>query len=169
MQIGDTMIIRKTKETDVSAAERIYEDAKRFMREAGNHTQWSDGYPNRQTVIDDMKDGVGYVCEEDGKILAVFMYKEGNDPTYDKIYDGEWLDSAPYAVIHRIAVSQESHGKGVAAFCFNECFRKYPNLKMDTHRDNLPMQKALIRAGFEYCGIIYLENGDERLAYQKNK
>ena len=29
------------------------------------------------------------------------------------------------------------------------------------------MQKALKRNGFEKCGIIYLDNGDPRIAYEK--
>jgi hypothetical protein len=29
------------------------------------------------------------------------------------------------------------------------------------------MQKCLIRNGFKYCGIIYLESGAERIAFQK--
>ena len=28
------------------------------------------------------------------------------------------------------------------------------------------MQHVIVRHGFAYCGIIYLSNGDERLAYQ---
>ena len=67
--------------------------------------------------------------------------------------------------MHRIAVLR--HGKGVVDFCINECFKVFPNLKIDTHRDNIPMQKVLKRNGFCYCGIIYLESGDERLAFQK--
>ena len=29
------------------------------------------------------------------------------------------------------------------------------------------MQHNLLKHGFSYCGIIYLANGDERLAYQR--
>jgi hypothetical protein len=29
------------------------------------------------------------------------------------------------------------------------------------------MQHVISKAGFRYCGIIYLASGDERLAYQK--
>ena len=39
--------------------------------------------------------------------------------------------------------------------------------QIDTHKDNIPMQRVLLRNGFVYCGIIHLENGDERIAYQK--
>ena len=92
---------------------------------------------------------------------------DADDPTYHRIDFGSWKSDAPYAVIHRIAVKH--HGKGIIDFCFNECFRLQGNLRIDTHRDNIPMQKCLIRNGFEYCGVIYLANGDERLAYQKTK
>ena len=46
--------------------------------------------------------------------------------------------------------------------------KEFPNLKIDTHRDNYPMQKSLKKNGFEYCGIIYLADGNERLAFQKS-
>ena len=163
------MIIRKTTANDVPAAEKIYNDARRFMRENRNPTQWWDSYPNRETVTKDIEDGVGYVCEEDGEVLAVFMFAEGPDPTYDVIYDGAWLNDEPYAVIHRIAVADSAHGRGVAGFCFAECFKRFPNLKIDTHEDNVPMQRALLRAGFEKCGIIHIMTGDERVAFQKCK
>ena len=161
------MIIRKTEPADLFAIGEIYEKAKRFMRESGNPTQWDDGKPNIDTAREDMENGVGYVAEENGEILAVFMFNIGNDVTYDKIYNGEWKNAEPYAVIHRIAVKEQ--GRGLIGYCIDECFKTFPNLKIDTHRNNIPMQKALLKRGFEYCGIIYLENGDERLAYQKTK
>ena len=161
------MKIRKTEIEDIKAIGEIYKNAKKFMHENGNPNQWNSGYPNEESALEDMKNGVGYVCEEDGEIFAVFMFSIGADKTYDIIYDGAWLNDDPYAVIHRIAVAKQ--GRGVAGFCFSECFKIFPNLKIDTHKDNIPMQRALSRAGFEYCGIIYLENGEERLAYQKIK
>ncbi len=160
------MLIRKTTPADLTAIAEIYENAKCFMRESGNPTQWNDK-PNIDTAREDMERGVGYVAEEDGEVLAVFMFSVGEDETYVEIYDGKWLNSEPYAVIHRIAVKEQ--GRGLIGYCIDECFKICPNLKIDTHRNNIPMQKALTKRGFEYCGIIYLENGEERLAYQKTK
>jgi RimJ/RimL family protein N-acetyltransferase len=159
------MIIRKTKEADLVYIGEIYENAKRFMRESGNVNQWNSGTPNVDTAREDMERGIGYVAEKDGEILAVFMFALGDDPTYAKIYDGAWISDAPYGVIHRIAVAKQ--GCGIIDFCINYCFSKCNNLRIDTHRDNLPMRRALEKRGFKYCGIIHLENGDERLAYQK--
>lgn len=159
------MIIRKTTPADISAIDEIYKSAKEFMRKSGNKNQWNGDYPNAESAVSDMKSGIGYVCEDEGEVVAVFAFAIDNEPTYDKIYDGKWLSDSPYAYIHRIAVKK--HGMGIVDFCFSECFKMHPNLKIDTHRDNIPMQKVLLRNGFRHCGIIYLENGDERLAFQK--
>lgn len=162
------MLIRKTTPADLTAIAEIYENAKCFMRENGNPTQWQgeDG-PNIDSATEDMQRGVGYVAEEHGEIVAVFMFSFGNDPTYEKIYEGEWLSDKPYAVIHRIAVKEQ--GRGLIGYCIDECFKICPNLRIDTHKNNIPMQRALTKRGFKYCGIIYLDNGEERLAYQKTK
>lgn len=162
------MIIRKTTLADVNSAAEIYDEAKQFMRDMGNPKQWTPGYPGRESILADIEDGTSYVCEENGQLLAIFMFRIGEDETYKIIEGGEWLDDAPYAVIHRIAVSKDGRGRGVAGFVFSECFRKYPNLKIDTHEDNIPMQKALTRAGFKYCGTIYVLDHQARRAYQKN-
>lgn len=161
------MLIRKTAEADLLQIAKIYENAKRFMRETGNPNQWNSDRPSLLSAREDMEKGVGYVAEEDGEILAVFMFTQDPDPTYAKIYGGKWLSDAPYGVIHRIAVAKQ--GQGIIGKCIDECFARCQNLRIDTHRDNLPMQRALLKRGFEYCGIIYLANGDERLAYQKIK
>lgn len=162
------MFLRLATREDVPAIERIYEDARLYMRENGNPNQWNGLHPNGEDALAGIKEGTSYVCEDGGEVVATFYFKmNANDPTYHSIYDGEWKSDTPYAVIHRIAVKH--HGRGIIDFCFDECFRMFPNIRIDTHRDNIPMQKCLVRHGFEYCGIIYLMSGDERLAYQKTK
>ena len=103
------------------------------------------------------------IADLDGKIIGVFVYFKGNDPTYDKI-DGKWLDDEEYGVIHRIA----SCGKGVFSECVDWCLNQHHNIRIDTHKDNKIMQHLLSKHGFSYCGIIWLEDGSERLAYQLN-
>ncbi len=160
-------IIRKAMHADLHDILAIYESARVFMRETGNLTQWTGGYPSPEVVCADILRACLYLCEEDGDLLGVFYYAEEEDPTYGTIYDGAWLNNLPYAVIHRIAISAQARGRGVAGFIFDTCFAKHPNLRIDTHRDNAPMQRALEKAGFKRCGIIHLLNGDERVAYQR--
>ncbi len=159
--------IRKASIDDLDRILAVYESARRFMRATGNMTQWTGGYPSREVATADIAAGHAYLCEENGLLLAVFCYIEGEDPTYRIIYDGAWRNDRPYAVIHRIAVADAARGRGVAGFIFDFCFEKCKNLKIDTHRDNIPMQRALLKNGFVRCGMIYLLNGDERIAYQR--
>ena len=41
------------------------------------------------------------------------------------------------------------------------------SIRIDTHEDNKPMRRFLEKCGFKFCGIIYLEDGSKRLAYEK--
>ena len=101
------------------------------------------------------------------ELVGVFCFSQEPDPNYIVIENGEWLDNKPYGVIHRIA----SNGKikGLADKCISWCFKRCPNLRVDTHEDNFIMQKIFQRNGFHKCGTIYVQNGTPRIAYQKNK
>ena len=76
-----------------------------------------------------------------------------------------WLDDAEYGVVHRITSARDT--RGVASFCLDWCFRRHGNIRIDTHEDNIPMQKCLLKNGYVRTGNIFLENGDPRIAFQK--
>ena len=142
----------------------LYVNARRFMAENGNVEQWRDKDFARE-VDSDLEDGVLYEGRNDaGKLLGVFAFLPGPDPTYATI-EGAWLDTSPYRVLHRVASSFAEPGfiarvtEWAAAVC--------PHLRIDTHRDNLPMQRALTAAGFSARGIIHLSNGDPRIAFER--
>lgn len=159
------MEIRKTKIEELDQVMAIYARARQFMAEHGNPNQWGTIKPAREQIVTDIMQGDSYVCVENGEIAATFYYKKEMDPTYVKIYEGAWVNNAPYGVVHRIASAGTV--KGAGSFCLNWAFSQCGNLKIDTHRDNIVMQNTLKKNGFVYCGIIYLEDGDERMAYQK--
>lgn len=161
------MEIRNSTKNDINKILKLYKDAREFMKANGNPEQWKDDYPNTSLVESDIENNISYVCIDEGEIAGVFMYLEGKEPTYEKIYEGEWINDKPYGVVHRIASAKGK--KGVATFCLEWCFNKCGNLRIDTHRDNIPMQNLLNKIGFTKCGIIYLEDGDERIAYQRTK
>lgn len=161
------LIIRKTQSNEIDTLLTIYAKAREFMEQTGNGTQWQKGYPTREVLEEDIKEGHSYVCVEENEILATFNFFVGIEPTYNKTYEGEWLNNEPYGVIHRIAVAV--HKRGVASFCIQWCLKQMPNIKIDTHRNNIPMQKTILKNNFQYCGIIKKPDGTERLAYQSLK
>jgi len=159
-------IIRKAVPEDIEAIMALIETGKRKMRATGNLTQWTNDCPTRETHLSDMERGIGYVVEEDGRLVGTMAFVQGPDPTYGRIDGGGWLDDEqPYHVIHRIASADDA--KGVLASVLEWCPAMTRNLRIDTHRDNGPMRHLLAKFGFTYCGIIYLEDGAERLAYQR--
>ena len=158
------MEIRQAKYEELDSVMRIYEEARAFMMEAGNPDQWGTNYPPRDLIETDIKRGSCYVCVQDEELWAVFYFAVEQDPTYEYI-KGAWLNDRSYAVLHRVAVAKK--GKGIVSRIFEFALSQYPNLKIDTHESNLPMQKALAKNGFTPCGEIYIDNGDPRIAYQK--
>jgi hypothetical protein len=159
------MTIRNAKINEARIIKDVYENAKLFMRASGNMHQWTGDYPSVELIERDINNGNCFVCEEENEILGVFCLFEGPDITYGKIVDGNWISDGDYYVIHRIAM--KVHGKGIAQKCFDFGMSKNGHLRIDTHKDNVPMQRALLKYGFLRCGIIYLESGDERIAFEK--
>ena len=156
------MEIRKAREEDMSTILQIYAIAREFMKKNGNPTQWADGYPQESVLRKDLKEENLYVCEEDGVVKGVFSFIMGDDPTYQHIQGG-WHRNAAYGAIHRVA--SDGTLRGLAAQIFSYCQERSSYLRIDTHRDNHPMQHVLRKFGFQDCGIIWAANGSERIAF----
>ena len=140
--------------------------AKCIMRSDGNFDQWINGYPSADVIRKDIETSVGYVLQDGERLAGYFAFIPSPEPTYAKIYQGRWLDGErPYHVIHRLGSLPGVHG--VFAAVMEYAFSRDANIRIDTHRDNHIMQHNILKHGFTYCGIIHLESGDERLAYQK--
>ncbi len=164
IEMEQPMTIRKTTEADLPAVMALYAQARGFMRQNGNAEQWTAGYPSQELVLQDIALARSYVCQENGQILAVFVLVPGDDPTY-AVIDGAWKNNRPYGTLHRVASSGQR--RGMMDEIVRWAFQQIPNLRGDTHADNLPMQRAFLRNGFQECGVIHLEDGSPRIAYQK--
>ena len=160
-------MIRHSTMEDLPVILNLRDQAREIMRSYGNTFQWPDGYPREDMFVKDIEQGYSYVMMNDeGTIVGTFALIPGPDITYKVIYDGQWLDDEPYHVIHRIASTPQSHGILDALLEFSEAIA--PNIRIDTHEANIIMRKGLERHGYQYCGIIHLLNGDERMAFQKS-
>ncbi len=159
------MVIRKSERRDLEQIMALYEEARAFMRENGNPSQWGNSHPPREMIEADIAAGKSYVCIEGGQIAATFYFAVEEDPTYRQIEQGAWLCGGPYGVVHRITARQGV--RGAASFCLAWCYEQCGNIRIDTHRDNQPMRRCLERNGFIYCGVIHIADGSERIAFQK--
>ena len=163
------MILRKAEVSDTSVIWNILKEAIEQRKQEGSR-QWQDGYPNEQTVDDDIEKGYAYVLVDANVVVAYVAIIFDGEPAYDSI-EGKWLTYGDYVAIHRVATSNAAKGKGVATqllqllepFCLE---RKVHSIKLDTNFDNAPMLKILNKLDYTYCGEIFFK-GASRMAYEK--
>lgn len=158
-----TTNVRHTEPSDLDSVMAIIDYARTRMRRSGNASQWVNGYPSRDVILADIRNRNSYVIESDGGLLGVFTFIVGDEPTYSVI-DGNWPDNNPYGTIHRIASAPDA--KGVADIALAFCRKSGVNIRIDTHADNVPMLNWIAKRGFSYCGIIHVEDGSPRKAFQ---
>ena len=157
------LTVRKAVPEELDRLMEIYRAAREFMIRSGNPYQWGRSKPARETVAEDIAAGRCHVVLRDGAICGVFALCEGEDPTY-RVIEGAWRNNAPYIAIHRVA--GDGTAKGVFRAAADYCKARCDSVRVDTHADNRPMQAAVTKAGFTYCGVIRLPDGAPRLAYQ---
>ena len=154
--------IRKAQPEDLPRIEEIYAYARQFMADTGNPNQWGKTTPQTSQLVDDIQKGLLFVLVSKNVIHGVFYFYIGPDPTYGRIDDGRWRSDTSYGTIHRIAGDGSG---GVLAAAVNYGRAQINHLRIDTHHDNKIMQRAVVKYGFQRSGIIYLENGSPRIAY----
>ena len=159
-------MIRNARPNDWDDIMEIYAIARGFMKTTGNPTQWGDTFPPEDMVREDIQLQQNYVVELDGRVQAVFALIPGVDPTY-VVIEGAWLNDEPYAAVHRVASRGEV--KGLTDLILNWALEQYDNIRIDTHEDNVPMQRAITRNGFAPCGRVWMEDGSPRIAYHKKR
>ena len=165
------MQFRHATVADHAAICDIMNHAKTAIKSLGID-QWQKGVPNPEMIAEDIERQEGYVLEHDGQIAAYACMMFDPDPTYRDIFEGQWHSDSDYLTIHRVMVASDflRHSCGGRLMDYAAELAKnkgVSTLRIDTHRGNLPMQGMIGKNGFIYCGIIYLEDGDERLAFDK--
>ena len=154
---------------DLSVCMAILDSGRDFQRAQG-FTQWRDGYPAAKDVLCDIQQKGAYLLMADNTPAAYIFIGFAGDPSYPAI-EGRWHHDAPYAVFHRVAISGDFRGMGLADILLHRAgalahLRGFHVLRIDTHEDNKRMQHVLTKNGFSYCGTV-LQNGEPRLAYDK--
>ena len=167
-------MIRKATLSDLDALMPIFDEARGTIAALGID-QWQDGYPSREVIATDILQERSYVVEQGEEIVGTFVIVEDGEPTYESIYDGHWItgdDRRDYVALHRVAVAVKNRGSGISTAII-DCAAQYAkahqcvSVRIDTHEGNIVMRKMLEKHGFVYCGVIYLQSGAARVAYEK--
>ncbi len=159
--------LAKPKEAETCFA--IIQEAKQFQKAQG-FTQWTEDYPNQETILQDIQTKKGYVVTVDGQIAGYLCVDFTGEPAYESI-EGKWNTNLPYAVVHRMAFSQDFRNLGLSHITFSLiedlCRSKgIRSIRVDTDFPNKRMQHILEKNGFSQCGVVMFQ-GSGKLAYDK--
>lgn len=167
------MKLRQAYPEDLETMMIIINQARQSLAQA-NIPQWQEGYPNRQTLKQDLQQQQAYLWVQENRVLGLAVLQAGIEPTYVKLTAGQWqAATAPYITLHRVALADEARGQGQAVPFLKACIQQahclgVDQVRTDTHRLNLPMQHTLLTAGFIYRGRLQVASklDPERWAYQ---
>ena len=167
--------LRRAKLQDLPAIMKIIDDAKELLKKNGS-PQWQNGYPNQETLTQDIAMQTNWVLINDNKVAATATLQLTPEPTYRNITQGQWQQpDEPYATIHRVAISSNYRGQGLSKLLFSNLLtvgqmQGIKNFRVDTHRSNKAMQHIAENFNFKKRGIIKVndQNDPERLAYELN-
>ena len=162
------MELRLAQRQEAAMCYQCIEDARAYHKSLG-FEQWHPDYPTRQTIFDDIAQGIGYAFTDDTGVIGYCCIVIGDEPAYHKI-DGAWKTDRPYAVIHRMAFNRRARGSGLSHEAFQRIrdyclMHRIDAIRLDTQEENKVMQHILGREGFEYCGMVQFDGGP-KLAYE---
>ena len=155
--------------SDLSPVWEILQQAIIRRKDEGSN-QWQDGYPNPDVIEKDIEHGSGFVLMDQDVIVGYVAILVNDEPAYENI-EGQWLTYGDFVVLHRVALSQDYVGKGLARriLGFVEEYavkNAIHSVKADTNFDNIAMMKTFEKLGYLYCGEVYFR-GSPRRAYEK--
>lgn len=151
------MKLRLVKSDEISEVMDIINMAKKHLKDQ-KIDQWQTGYPNYACIV------------EDGNVLGYLCADYDKEPAY-KDMKGTWNSSEDYVVVHRMAFTDSSRGKGISNIAFRlvEEMSKEKGInsfRVDTDSDNEKMKHILNKNGFSYCGTICFDDS-EKIAFDK--
>ena len=176
--VGEQMSLiftRRAQNSDVDKIVQILHDAISFLKESGS-SQWQSGYPNRETVEEDIEKEVAWVLTVDNEVAGYAAVVIGREPTYADI-EGKWENNVDtYATIHRIAVSSKFRGMHLSQFFLSNIIsltyaQGIHNFRIDTSRKNKIVQHIAVSHNFIERGIIQVTEDpvdSSRIAYELN-
>lgn len=157
--------VRNATLGDLDHIMEMVDYSRSIMRANGNNSQWG-GYPGRDLIGNDIATEIGHVMTEGSRVVGYFAMLTQPEPTYEYIEDGLWLDdTTPYVTLHRLACVPGVNGIARCAFEWGEAHA--PSVRVDTHLDNHIMLHIINGRGYTRCGVVYMQDGSPREAFQK--
>lgn len=163
------MKLRKANNEDINLIVQMYNDGSESLKNDGVNQWQGIDRPGREELIE-ILDEV-YVLDDNGAVSTARIMEYDNQ--YDNIYEGKWLNETKnYYSVHRVATLKSKKRQGYAKKMMDEIeklalLNNIKSIKIDTYKDNIKMHNFLLNNGYTFCGIIILNNGAKRDAFEK--
>ena len=152
------MHIRLATLNDIPKIMQLIAEVVPLMNASGNF-QWDSTYPNSDVFEKDIALSLLWVAELEGIIAGIAAITTDQEPEYANV---GWDINELAIVTHRLAVSEKSRGKGVAAALLTQAERVAELkgtkiLRIDTNTQNQATQKLFPKLGYIFAGEIGLD------------
>lgn len=152
-------MIRLATHKDVPTCVSIARACGDFLRNNGID-QWTPDYPNESILLQDVHEQSLYILTVEDTIVGMVVINEIQDPEYVQL---DWITptASKNLVVHRLAISPESQGKGYAQLLMTfveELALKqgYDSIRLDTFSRNERNQRFYERRGYQRINEVYL-------------
>ncbi len=158
-------MVRNAELKDLNEILRIYESARLYMKNTGNPSQWDDSFPPPSMIEADIRKRTLYIVERGRKICGVMEFHIGEEPYYAILDEGAWRYEGDYATVHRLASDGSERGIFSELLEFGKTICRH--IRIDTHTDNIVMQRLIEKHSFEKCGAFISAPERKWIVYEK--
>lgn len=153
----EQLIIEKGNLTDLDVLFQMYKRAKEAL-ENDKIYQWTNNYPTRSIIENDLKDGVLYVLKNNDRIIGAINISENQEPEY-KTIDWQFNDTK-VLVLHRLVIHPTSQNNDFAKLLmdFAEELAKqdnYNTIRLDAYSKNERVVKFYKNRNYITRGEIF--------------
>ncbi len=131
----------------------------KHMRENGID-QWDENYPDRDSLERDIATKTLFAYRQEDVVLGIVVLNETQDAEYAEM---QWSthETDKNLVVHRLAVSPEHQGKGIARkiMDFTEDWARehqFDAIRLDTFSQNPRNQRFYKNRGYTELGSVFL-------------
>lgn len=159
-------MIRQALPRDIGGIMAVVEESRKIMQAGGNF-QWDDNYPLQNDFERDISGGTLYIADENGVAVGLICINSDEPREYS---NASWQGVEPVLVIHRMAVSPDFRGRGIAGelLGFAEQLSHdmgAQSLRTDTFSGNIPMNTLFLKHEFRKTGVIELKGKKQQPFY----
>ena len=140
----------------------FYDDVMSRTPDMERYARWSKGkHPTAEGIRAYIENGNMYLYKENVKIVGAMAITMNQGKEYHAIEWSQQVADNEVAVIHILAVSPDSQGKGIGSEMIRESIRiarekGMRTIRLDALASNTPAHRIYERLGFEYRGKQHL-------------